>query len=630
LDLWSAAYCGVVNTDEKLTVIGKPGSGKTVLAAAVTERLKADYPEDVCYFFFNSIRHQANDSSAAFRSVLAQILQKRQKDERLLELFSFAMYFGSDGQLTASHREIDELFDLCFQLPSIRRLFLVLDGLDECEQDDLQYKVIPKLRKLCSLTHINLALFGRETIKADLEELEGLKSLHIGSLNFQDIRLLLREGLVSLLQKRCLPRGMDLEDSASRLARRADGMFLWARLMISFLNCRALEVSERVTAISDVDSPEGLEKMYERILAIIARGGMPVLQLASRVFLWLSHGIQGLTAKELEEAVIPDKSNRSDNPPSNTWAFSDTVIWSCGGFVEQTYYEGESQAPDEIRFRFIHTSVKEYFHKISTQSAFQSNAFQGVKLILHTVPANICLATQCLEYVTYKVPAQPLSETFGSKRCGPNLRLAFPLSHYSALHWPAHLLRTEETLLAEDAKLSKGEYSHLLSALQAFLSQPKVLTAWIETSYIFGKSPAFQSLLDWASLVSEGRSLWIKLEPEVLSLAKRVEDFASHLEGITDGWNSHLTEDPGCAWQEVIAYSNSNFLPKNPSISVNPLVSDVPTGTKLASNHVSKMSQLVSGGVHDMVLSIYPTRYLVSIVALVRSVANYSLRQGIF
>jgi len=610
LDLRSAAYHEAVNDDEELTNLGKPGSGKTVLAAAVTERLKADYPDDVCYFFFNSLRHQANDSSAAFRSVLAQILQKRQKDERLLELFSFAMYFGSDGQLTASHREIDELFDLCFQLPSIRRLFLVLDGLDECENDDLNSKIIPKLRKLCSLTHVNLVLFGRETVKADLEDLEGLRHLHIGSLNFQDIRRLLHEGLSSLIQKRRLPRDLDLEGSACRLARRADGMFLWARLMISFLDCRALGVSERVTAISEVDSPEGLEEMYERIFTIIARGGTPVLQLASRVFLWLSNGIRGLSAKELEEAVVPDRSNNSVNLPSNMGAFSDTIIWSCGGFVEQTCYEGQSQALDDIRFRFIHASVKEYFNKISTQSVLQSNAFQGVKLIRHTVPANICLATQCLEYVTYKVPAQPLSATFGSKRCGPNLRLAFSLSNYAALHWPAHLLRTEESLPAdEDAKLSKGEYSHLVSALQAFLTQPNVLTAWIETSYIFGKPPAFQNLLDWASKVSNGRSLWVELEPEVLDLAKRVELFALHLESIIGGWNSHLSEDPGCAWEEVIAYSDSEFVSKNPGISVNQLVSDVPMGAKLVSKHVSKMSQLVSGGVHDMVLSIYPTRY---------------------
>jgi hypothetical protein len=188
--------------------------------------------------------------------------------------------------------------------------------------------------------------------------------------------------------------------------------------------------------------------------------------------------------------------------------------------------------------------------------------------------------------------------------------LAFPLSNYSALHWPGHLLRTEESLpAAEDAKLSKGEYSHLVSALQAFLSQPNALTAWIETSYIFGKSPAFQNLLDWASKISKGQSLWIELEPEVINLAKRVETIALHLKSIIASWGSHLTEDPGCAWQEVIAYSNSDFLSENPDISVNQLVSDIPMGTKLAGRHVSKMSQLVSDGVHDIVLSIYPTRY---------------------
>jgi len=581
-----------------------------VLAAAITERMKADYPDDVCYFFFNSLRHNANDSNAAFRSILAQILQKRRGDERLLELFSFAMYFGSDGQLTASHREIEELFDLSVQLPSIQRLFLVLDGLDECEQDDFLSKVVPKLRKLCSLRHVNLVLFGRETIKTDITDLDGLRHLHIGSLNYQDIKRLLHEGLVSLVRKRYLPQHLDLDDSSSRLARRADGMFLWACLMKSFLGCRALTLAERIMAISEIDSPEGLENMYERILAIIARGGMPVLQLASRVFLWLSHGIRGLTPKELQEAVDPDRVISSVDQPLETEAFSDTVIWSCGGFVEQTWHKGQSQAPDNIRFRFIHASVKEYFNKISTQAVLQSDEFQGVKLILHTIPANICLATQCLRYVTYTIPAQPLSVTFRSARCDPNMRLAFPLSDYATRYWPAHLFQTESILPAvEDAKLSKMEYSQLISALQAFLGQPNVLTAWIETCYIFGKPPDFQNLLDWASKVSEGRSLWSELEPEVLHLAKRVEDFASQLESIIRGWDSHLIEDPNCAWQEVIAYSNSEFFPKNQGIGMGQLVSDAPIGTKLAGQPVSKITKLVSGGVHDLVLSIYPTRY---------------------
>jgi hypothetical protein len=489
-----------------LTESGKPGSGKTVLSGSIVDRLKAQNPRSiVCYYLFDSLESHSNNSCDAYRAILSQIVQRRFEDQRLIDLFSFAMYFGSDRQSTASLLEISDLFDVCVYLLFEEEMFLILDGLDVCH--DLDSELMPKLCKFGHLYPIKLVLLSRETVKSSVKSLPSLRIVNIGSLNLKDIQLYLRQELGTLVNNRLLPKDLHLDETTHKLARRADGMFLWARLMITYLKLPALLHSDRLTAIPEADMPEGPEQMYERIIRPVASQGQAYASLASYVFMWLIYGQRELTLRELENAVISRKKGGVNEGTRSLEDFPDTVVAVCGGFVE--YHSAHSEKnPDSQPVRFIHLSIKEYLPKAPSCNIDRSDGLQGLAILTSSFQANVRLATLCVEYLTYSMPAESLSVTFGSRTCRTNVQLAFPLGNYVVSHWTDHLLATESTVTTTRSmeQDGPGDYKKLVSTLYTFLSQPKVLTTWIEACYIFDRPPPFRNLSEWAA--SKPQSSW--------------------------------------------------------------------------------------------------------------------------
>jgi hypothetical protein len=97
---------------------GNPGFGKSVLAASVIRQLRATVasagtpPPLVTLFFFehNARNGLPNPRDHAYRAILLQLLHKLQHDERVLEIFSFAMMHELRlGDEVATSEELVEL-----------------------------------------------------------------------------------------------------------------------------------------------------------------------------------------------------------------------------------------------------------------------------------------------------------------------------------------------------------------------------------------------------------------------------------------------------------------------------------------------------------------------------------------
>jgi hypothetical protein len=591
-------------------LVGKPGSGKTVLAAAFLDHLKAERPDILdCYFFFDSVKSQTNSSVEAYRAMLSQILQKRSKNERLLDLFSFAMYCGSDGQPTAAPGELGELFNLCCSLPSIEDMFIVLDGLDECE--DLESCLAAKLHHLARIPSVRMAFFSRPTVGPLIEHTPGLVSLNMGYSNSTDIRRYVYGELTHLRETRLLPSELDLEEIAQKLTRRADGMFLWVRLMITYLKCPALMPSERRTAISELDVPEGLEEMYERIINQIAKGGKAALKLASKVFMCLIHCRRELTPEELEDAIASQRLEEVDQGPRDIKNFVDIVITICGGFVEQESVELRLDNPFSQPFRFIHASVKEYLIHEDTRNMDRGSLFRGVVLLPSPPLAHIRFAALLVEYLMETIPAQPLSEGRTVAACAKDLSFKFPLLRYAASFWTVHLEKIRLNSAASGSSMEcLGEYTSLVSSLEKFLAKPQAIMIWIEACYTFQATLRHECLISWAANFLGSGSAWSQRFPNVIAVATGIQQLGSSLEKTVRDWDSHLTKTPSCIWQEVGAFSPSPFILSDPEIKVKYYLAAEYSNPDLSSGPINKISSLTSDGKLDLVLSVYPTRYV--------------------
>lgn len=424
-----------------LWISGNPGSGKSVLAAAVVQDLKDSYPAPlVSYYFFS---FTASDSTSAYRAILSQILHQRHDDDMLLDKFTFAMKFISHGQPHASHNELTELLTLCCE--GVGPMYLILDGLDECEDNQ---GLIKRLSELSNVPSLKIALFSRPTITYLPKYIQGLKTISIGRLNHGDIELYLANKLSDIMEDDILPRGSCNENVTIQLALRADGMFLWAKLMIIYIQLPALSLSERLDAIMEAGSPEGLDDMFDRIAKVIVRNGKASQKLSRQVFTWLLYAQRELQGRELEETISigADKPKELNLREFND--FNNSVIATCAGFVELVMGD-KRQDKTDCCFRFIHASVREYL--------FEKAIPGNWPLAPSEAEGHVEISNLCLRYLIYSMPAQPLSGHVGVDVDQEDMTVAFPFSKYAATNWIYHLHVPISTLAKRQSLFSPGK-----------------------------------------------------------------------------------------------------------------------------------------------------------------------------
>ncbi|KAG4438258.1 hypothetical protein IFR05_006240 [Cadophora sp. M221] len=584
-----------------LWVRGNAGSGKTVLAASMVQDLKDEVKMPICYYFFNSTQKiVANDSATAYRALLAQNLQDDIHEERLTELFRFAMFFQATGQLIASKKEVSELLELC--VSSIGKTRIVIDALDEC--DDIA-ELVSKLHRVGSLDTIQLALFSRPTITLP-KDVPSLEILTIGWLNTKDINLYLYRALEEMKSERLLSASLESKAVADTLTRRADGMFLWARLMVVYLKSPGLYPGERQTAISELDSPEGLDIMYERILHLIERGGKSLHRLASGSFLWILYGKRPMMPVELENALVPPDMVADDKESWQLPDFEDTVILACGGFVEQSPQVVTLSSGTFHPFRFIHASVKEF---IVSQAILRDSASAIRNQILppQLDIAEAYLATTCLKYLMYRVPAQPLSGKIGSSVSSEDIWTAFPFSNYAMLNWTSHLSSAGQKDAIQDSKSTEMDaHCILYSTLEMFFAQPKVLMAWIEGCYTYGEGPPSSYLRKWGT-----QDIFPTPDKASSNKGRDVQEitleFGHYLERLENDWGQTLHKNPASIWEEVVAFTPSPLLLKHNGISVKGLRPSRPSKAGMCREPINFLSQITLDGTHQAFLSIYPS-----------------------
>ncbi|KAK4455375.1 hypothetical protein QBC34DRAFT_489662 [Podospora aff. communis PSN243] len=585
------------NLGRHLWVGGKPGAGKTVLAASVIDDLlnNTEHGLPVCYYFFSSREADSGNSNscaAAYRAILAQLLQKNIRNERIRDLYSFAMHYQSAGQLTASREEAVELAELAMKC--VDGVFIVLDALDECDSCD---ELLLKLRRIGEIPGVRLAMFSRHTVTDLPKRIARVVSLAIGLRNETDIKSYLRNGLAALQRKELLPKKINLNETAETLTTRADGMFLWARLLVMYLASPALYPAERQQAINQVGAPEGLRVMFERIIGLIERSDRAMRRTARQSFLWLLFSQRPMLPDELESAFIPAEAT-GDLQDWKIPDFENTVIRACAGFVERDPREATYQGRRFYPFRFIHATVKEYLMSVEARKSASRPARSEV-IPPERKDAHAEIATVCLKYLTVRMPAQPLSGKLGKSALADDLLTAWPLSNYAALCWTSSLLATADGSLPSN-------YRPLFKALDRFLSQPKVLMAWIETCYTYSAVPGCGNLQTWGLIAFD------YVDPDEPNKANLKEvgnvayELGSYLSTLDSDWGHQLRDKPCLVWEEVTAFNPTSMLAKHGGIHVKTLQCQPPPGVSYAP--INRVSQLSPDGETDVVLSVYPSR----------------------
>ncbi|KAF4461421.1 kinesin [Fusarium albosuccineum] len=399
-----------------LWVRGKPGSGKSVLAKAIQERLlpesrsrSTETNEALLGDWFYHRRRGGSfiKHESLVRSMLYHFLQQRPS---LYDKFFQGPFRAMDPCLPASWTSdgLVEIFEKICQ--SAIHVFCIVDAVDEAETTD----VVPLLKSaVCSgqSSRAKLIILSRPNAEIEYQVIDH-PCLVAEDENAEDIEKLVQLGLESLrtaihslhfevpsassgkspqTMRRCRmrqPRYRPMANAASRekkalermrddLLSKAQGSILWVKLVLDKLTqeaetnqCSTLqELQEFVNIV-----PQELMEYYKQIVQDLTRGkSHQAAQHVRQVLMWIcaAQEISEVTLDSLWEAMALLKDNLRSESLEDVWAHQVSVnsyneLWrkiysTCGPFIE-IFNPGLSAQESRV-YHYGFSSVVQLMHQ---------------------------------------------------------------------------------------------------------------------------------------------------------------------------------------------------------------------------------------------------------------------------
>ena len=498
-----------------LWISGKPGCGKTVLSSAIVENLNAEISESstikIAHFQFKNNDQGKNSDLALLKSLILQLVNS----DDLLSLLG-EVYDSSVNENATSQ-------SLCFPLSVILQaivsklstVFFVIDAIDECRDMESCLDQLLHLagrnasdREEGGVTQrIKIVLLSRmeHEIVRPLDTLD-YSSYSIHSEDTQhDIELYLSNVMETSYRLKRLPK--ETKDRVrTSLAQRAEGMFLWTRLMVDELQKKQLSQAAVEQCITRL--PRGLPAIYGRIIDALDQDDTDTI----RIFRGMTAAREPLRQSEVIALlqIDPDK-DYFDKARKIEGPISDWLYYTCGPMVEI----------EEGRLKFVHATAVEYLLN-------QANPH----FRMDHLDAHEDMALTCLAYLlNSQVPdfTKPVASR-GDRIAASTLlgRSDLHFLRYASLNWIDHLVNSRSPIS-----------SPLMRKVLKFIDNTHCLT-WLEVIFRICHHPA--------AYINEAAARLSAFANNAEGQGKRfgagVQRWVLALVGLVRDWSSVLESDP--------------------------------------------------------------------------------------
>ncbi|KAM7207214.1 hypothetical protein V8F20_002480 [Naviculisporaceae sp. PSN 640] len=343
-----------------LLLRGILGSGKSVLLASMVDDLilaREERNYSVAYFFVINEDTESQKARTILGSIARQILEPL-SDLSWVDSLDTA---SRPSQDLLSAREILGLVAKAF--PGGRRVFLVLDGLDQCPRNErldlLSY--LEALRRTLNL-FVCSSLRQEANVHPERDLVLALQPEFVLDIPIDnpDIRTFVNSELDALMElgELVVGSGEVLEEIKTCLIDGAGGMFLWVVLQLQTIT---LERSDQAIRQALRDIPKSLPATYEQILKK-SRGFGP--QYQHSILKILSAAFEVLNIDQLREAlsIVPGDICWSDDRLIND---VNVTLASCGSLIKVD--------EEELTVRFVHPSVRQFLFDEIKDAAVSSD-----------------------------------------------------------------------------------------------------------------------------------------------------------------------------------------------------------------------------------------------------------------
>ncbi|KAI0190822.1 hypothetical protein F4808DRAFT_476479 [Astrocystis sublimbata] len=348
-----ASWLGKQSNSPILWLQGNPGCGKSVISTQIINFLGTQSSIIISHFCDSSYA-----SSTQYEEILRSLLFQVVRNSGSMAALIYGQHVG---RRAASIAILEQLLQLATaavtdDLGDNQAVYMIIDGIDDMELDK-QKRFLTLLKRISrdnlSRSHsavCKILVSSRSTqlIRQSLHKkvtvsLSDEKSRLTGAIaTYSEQRLKAHRSKFAEL---CL-RDSDLMDIARQIAQKADGMFLWARLVLDYLIHNIFYSSQEVRDAVDT-LPRVLAQFYERVLTqLITRFDARSINRLRTIFGWIAFGRRPLQRAEFRSALSYCTGNTSVEELTPSHIFD-----MCSTLVEER---------SDSSLWFIHVSVKEY------------------------------------------------------------------------------------------------------------------------------------------------------------------------------------------------------------------------------------------------------------------------------
>ncbi|KAL8847007.1 MAG: hypothetical protein Q9221_007920 [Calogaya cf. arnoldii] len=288
-------------TSERMVLFGNMGCGKTIITAHVIEELihlnKYRLPRAlICYHYCED--DETGKVLYIYSSLILQLLD--QQEGLKVEFDKWYDNTRKSELLNAAQSSVDlgNFFSTCVETLN-RELFIVIDGLDECDSES-QKELVTLLDSLSKKTPRLKVFFSSRPQ-------EGIESLLQGSTEIRWVPTRERDAIiVGHTVKRCL-REFPVAIQAlvtEKLSELAQGSAIWVKLTVELIQKRKIQaIGPMKTFLADIPSPVALSRLYAKLFAHLVGDDLDNEQLASNALEILAVARRPLSILELGWAV---------------------------------------------------------------------------------------------------------------------------------------------------------------------------------------------------------------------------------------------------------------------------------------------------------------------------------------
>lgn len=599
-----------------LTYIGKPGYGKTFLCASLIQDLKRSKTTapsidsnldslkeaDVVFHFFDRQQQGSIEVATAFRSILAQMVRLHRHDRVALDVASTL----KSGEEQEQGSQEDILTLLRWYLDRYCKTVLIIDGLDEAKDPKGFFDLLNDVLHTSSTMHNAgtsdsqidtgetssasatssspaVIVFTRPDIlpPRHLEDRFDKISLRNES-NHVDISKFALPRIQDLVFNGLLDVGTNVERLASQVTSHANGMFLWTKLLMDYIESDALSINDRTRALNSMVALEGLDQLYLAILSSLQRKcPKRARENIKNAFSWVAFAARPLWIHELGSAISIMNYEKAPGIHDTIPNLRESLGKISGALLEFS----ESGV-----VRFIHTSVLDYLCRNLDETMAAEHDFQLDREDFDHRTRNICLY-----YLIDCVSHQPLG---GSSDITPDIQVVtktYPFFRYSAEFWPHNAMAGLEMPPSEHLRDNSPSTAFLYSILswvrfgsdggpgkevppcpsskssalektasylERFLSNSEIVKTWFEALWLFqfpllSTDGTQEGLLASISRLSR---LMSQVHPEFPNIKGQLDHLESILDTLNSRWAHVLLKNPNEIWEPSIPA----FMDENP------------------------------------------------------------------